>query len=99
MFYGKLLRNKRNSHGPTKMRCFQSRYTEYNIYASMLWSLHDRTELKKATPVGHNTGGGTISNCQKIKFYCSAIIHTVYLNMLTGESGSAHVHVARQNTK
>ena len=33
MFYGKLLRNKRNSHGPTKTRRFQSRYTEYNIYA------------------------------------------------------------------
>ena len=30
--------------------------------------------------------------------YGSAIIYTVYLNMLTGESGSVHVHVARRNT-
>ena len=63
-----------------------------------LWPSHDRAELKTATPADHNSGGGggTIKNCQKIKFYGSAIVHTVYL---IGESGSAHAYVVCRNTK
>ena len=65
-----------------------------------LWPSHDQVELKKATPAGHNTGGGGLlkKDCQKIKFCGSAIVHTVYLNnMLTGESGTAHARVACRN--
>ena len=75
---------------------------DYYIKPPSLCPSHDRAELKKATPADHNSGGGyggTIKNCQKIKFYGSAIVHTVYLNMLTRESGSEHAHVACRNTK
>ena len=54
---------------------------DYYINPPYLWPLHDRTELKKATPADHNSGEGAIRNCQKIKFNGSAIVHTVYLNI------------------
>ena len=55
MFYGKLLRNKCNSQGRPKMRCFQSQYTEYNIYApggvggKYYWYLHHFNYFDSAT--------------------------------------------------
>ena len=64
-----------------------------------LWPSHDRAELKKATPADHNTGGGGGGLLKLSENQGSAIVHTVYLNMLTGESGSAHAHVACRNTK
>ena len=39
MFYGNLLRNKCNLHGPTKMRRFQSRYMEYNIISMLVHNI------------------------------------------------------------
>ena len=59
MFYEKLLRNKRNSQGPPKMPCFQSWYTEYNIYApggvggTYCWYLHHFNYFDSATQ--HNS--------------------------------------------
>ena len=50
-----------------------------------LWPSHDQAELKKATPAGHNIGG-ILTETQVLRFD------------IQRESGSAHAHVARQNT-